>query len=451
LPKYTHENIGEAVRTKFVIGSITTVNADSDTADVIVPGYGARPALPLFYHCSPDAVLLPSGALEGAGKAFSDGDQVVVMMKAQGFGAYVPECVVGFADGNLRECEDESGYYAIILLGNTCIVWDVENDKVADDIPLNGDPDVMAAFPISRHDISVWRESVNNVPSNPLFNEQTESGSHEGAQDTNTDVNNILTPCGGSGYDDQKSTRTVTKTTIGRKPNLFGWDNVANHSAIKVNFSHTPCPGVPGGYSSLAEDTDTYSNLTDGFELTPLNIAGTPLRFWEKEEIAYTESYGHRDTFGGCFPPAHWTQSFDTTYTRHCSHYFTDMNNINNPQSNSWECDAPFIKICGDNPGCFSDSKDEAEDDPIVKGLGIHYDAKYTNKDNGYLIGQIFLGQIPQSMSSIYYSAYATIGMGIGEVGTDPVLLQENNALSSLLFQTMQNEISRELSLTFVK
>ena len=104
MPKYTHDNIGEAIRTKFVTGVVATIDTANDMAAVDVSGHGYTPALPLFYHCDPDVALRNVGSLVGAAAAFSVGDQVVVMTKARGFGGYVPECVVGFADGNLREC-----------------------------------------------------------------------------------------------------------------------------------------------------------------------------------------------------------------------------------------------------------------------------------------------------------------------------------------------------------
>jgi len=71
MPKYTHDNIGEAIRTKFVTGVVATIDTANDMAAVDVSGHGYTPALPLFYHCDPNVALRNVGSLVGAAAAFS--------------------------------------------------------------------------------------------------------------------------------------------------------------------------------------------------------------------------------------------------------------------------------------------------------------------------------------------------------------------------------------------
>lgn len=82
MPTLNYENAGALVEYDYLQGIITALYPDDDTADV--SGVcGTLSGVPIFYHCNPDSVARPNGAITGAAGGFSIGDSVVVL-KASG-------------------------------------------------------------------------------------------------------------------------------------------------------------------------------------------------------------------------------------------------------------------------------------------------------------------------------------------------------------------------------
>lgn len=129
MPKLDHPNIGDVLKYVYLQGVITSVNSGDDTAGVSIPSIGMTAGnVPIFYHCTPDAVLRDNGALEGASGAFSEDDEVIVRCEILDGATYKADRVMGFKD-KPKVC-----YIPVILIVYTetspdkTIVWDVEND-----------------------------------------------------------------------------------------------------------------------------------------------------------------------------------------------------------------------------------------------------------------------------------------------------------------------------------
>jgi hypothetical protein len=97
MAKIDHPNIGNVAKTQYLTGTITEITAD-DTASVSVSGVGPLTGVPIFYHCSPDAIEALNGSLEGGSGAFAEEDQVIVQKKD---GKYK---IIGHTDGVKRPC-----------------------------------------------------------------------------------------------------------------------------------------------------------------------------------------------------------------------------------------------------------------------------------------------------------------------------------------------------------
>ena len=99
IPLINHANIGEVQKTAYLVGTITSVDSEFDTA--CFTGIGACPPgsdIPIFYHCEPDSELRSNGALEGASGAFAEDDEVIIQCEITGANTYVPLKVMGFTD-----------------------------------------------------------------------------------------------------------------------------------------------------------------------------------------------------------------------------------------------------------------------------------------------------------------------------------------------------------------
>jgi hypothetical protein len=136
MPRYEHENFGDVQDHLFMKGLVTAVYSEDDTVDLTISGGQDGSGIPLFYHCEPDSVERGNGAIEEAAKAFNVDDEVIVMCTVDG----TPVRVVGLVDG-IKECS--SGY---LLLGAAAFasgfwysLWDIAEEKVADDIVYTDD------------------------------------------------------------------------------------------------------------------------------------------------------------------------------------------------------------------------------------------------------------------------------------------------------------------------
>jgi len=162
MPKYQHDNFGDAVNHIFVKGVITSVDSTNDLADVEVEGYQNGEGVPLYYHCEPDSELRSNGAIYGAAAAFYVDDEVIVMCDSQG----APVRIVGFVDG-IKECgECYLLLEAVANNGHWYTLWDVINNCVAEDI-VWVDPETEVetpiTFPRQANLIGVYEEGKEDV------------------------------------------------------------------------------------------------------------------------------------------------------------------------------------------------------------------------------------------------------------------------------------------------
>ncbi|MGP8337658.1 MAG: hypothetical protein ACT6FC_05420, partial [Methanosarcinaceae archaeon] len=107
MPKINHKNIGAIQKTAYLTAAIASVDSENDTA--CITGIGQCPSaseIPIFYHCSHDAVLRDNGALEGGSGAFAEDDEVIVQCEILDSTTYKPLYVIGFVDKPKR-CEYE--------------------------------------------------------------------------------------------------------------------------------------------------------------------------------------------------------------------------------------------------------------------------------------------------------------------------------------------------------
>ncbi len=106
MPLINHENIGAVQRIAYLTATVASVDSDLDTMGITgIGGCPSASGVPIFYHCSHDAVERSNGALEGASGAFADGDEVIVQCAIAG-GSYTALRVMGFVD-KPKSCEYE--------------------------------------------------------------------------------------------------------------------------------------------------------------------------------------------------------------------------------------------------------------------------------------------------------------------------------------------------------
>ena len=390
-------------------------------------------------------------------KAFSDDDRVLV--KFDGplslSNPWGNATVIGF-----KEEPKGCGIYAIIQFRNDVIVWNVSAEKIADDIPLNSDPEVMAIFPISRHEISGWRANdVEDIPDSDLFIKESDYRGADAVTE-HTEDTEIVAGCM-EAEDMCAYIVTNTTTSVGSRTNIFGTVNSIDNSSVTVKDVCLPdsmaegC-GAPGeGYDHNTKNINNTSVLTNGYKLSPQNVAGTDLSFWEKSYVVYSQvEYWELWASGAVMLCADSNATLVISsleeYTRHTSHYFTDANDINNPQESIWECSKSTADCVGDRLTCANESSAATK---IHDEFIVLYSAKYTDDNHSNLIGQLFLLSIKNADGDSEISAYVTVGMGEDVAKTDPVGLAKNNELSEMLKTLSEDGFTDQttLELTFVE
>ncbi len=129
MPTLSFSNLGDVMSREILVGTIQTIDPETDTCTVTVNG-SVVSAL-LFYHCRQDSVLRDNGAIQGAAAGFSESDQVVVIRSKSDDTA--PVYVVGHVEG-IRTC----GQPIIIVKISSSrtkkivLLWDYVSQKKAD-------------------------------------------------------------------------------------------------------------------------------------------------------------------------------------------------------------------------------------------------------------------------------------------------------------------------------
>ena len=100
MPAHDFKDIGDVLNFQLLKGIITAIDSATDTCTVAVGG-DTLAAL-LYYHCEPSSELRDNGAISGAAKGFSEGDEVIVLINKEKTSIKV----IGHTDG-IRRCEEE--------------------------------------------------------------------------------------------------------------------------------------------------------------------------------------------------------------------------------------------------------------------------------------------------------------------------------------------------------
>lgn len=107
MPTHDFSDIGDVLNFELLRGTITAIDAATDTCTVTV---GGKPlSALLFYHCATNSIARASGAIEGAAKGFSIGNEVIVL-KRNDDGVVK---VIGHINGVRRCVQDSGDYFAI--------------------------------------------------------------------------------------------------------------------------------------------------------------------------------------------------------------------------------------------------------------------------------------------------------------------------------------------------
>ena len=114
MPRINHPNLGDVLKTVYLPGIINSVNSADDTCSVTVQG-AVYLAVPIFYHCEPDAALRSNGAITGGSSPFGEDDAVIVQASISSGGEITVLRVMGFQAG-LQECAFCPGETGSIIL-----------------------------------------------------------------------------------------------------------------------------------------------------------------------------------------------------------------------------------------------------------------------------------------------------------------------------------------------
>lgn len=114
MPTHDFRNIGDVLDFELLQGTITAIDAATDTCTVSVGGE-LLTAL-LFYHCTSTSGLRDNGAIEGAAKGFSVGSVVIVLKKYDNSSVKV----IGHVSG-IRRCVEAvvANYYIFYKSGTS--------------------------------------------------------------------------------------------------------------------------------------------------------------------------------------------------------------------------------------------------------------------------------------------------------------------------------------------
>jgi len=123
MPEINHPNLGDVVKTRFLNGTILSVDSSDDTASVRVTLPDLSTVIcndvPIFYHCVPDAEERSNGAIEGAAGGFSVDDEVILFAR-DNIATAKNLRVIGHEEG-IESCSPE-GLYAYVLISGSRII-----------------------------------------------------------------------------------------------------------------------------------------------------------------------------------------------------------------------------------------------------------------------------------------------------------------------------------------
>jgi predicted transglutaminase-like cysteine proteinase len=164
MPTHDFSNIGDVFDFELLRGTITAINAATDTCTVTV-GVDSLTAL-LFYHCANNSVMRDNGAIEGAARGFSVGNIVIVLKKHDNSVVKV----IGHVSG-IKRCVDSADafFYISYLDGGVSKVarCTYENGVVdiideVDSASLLRSWSASITFPFQYH----FKRFTHNVPTN---------------------------------------------------------------------------------------------------------------------------------------------------------------------------------------------------------------------------------------------------------------------------------------------
>ena len=162
MPAHDFKDIGDVLNFQLLKGIITAIDSATDTCTVAVGG-DTLAAL-LYYHCEPSSELRDNGAISGAAKGFSEGDEVIVLINKEKTSIKV----IGHTDG-IRRCEEggEGSYYIFYIDGAIKVAncsWEsglsVIDTKASWQISLTRDEDDLVKFFIKRFTHTVPTDGV---------------------------------------------------------------------------------------------------------------------------------------------------------------------------------------------------------------------------------------------------------------------------------------------------
>lgn len=162
MPLKNFKNIGELQRYEYQRGKITGVNTENDTCNLtlkeaVLSGeeitYNDKTYsnVPIYYHCNPDVEEQANGSLKGAGAAFMEDDDVVVLIER---GKDAEKIFVVARIGEKRHCS--IGMVVIISTQSEmeAFAWDITNNKL-----------VVATTTLARVRSQLGKTGVELVPS----------------------------------------------------------------------------------------------------------------------------------------------------------------------------------------------------------------------------------------------------------------------------------------------
>lgn len=126
MPAHDFSDIGDVLDFDVRRGSITAINAASDTCTVSVGGQSLSGLL--FYHCTSTSGLRDNGAINGAARGFRVGDQVLVLKRHDNEVVKV----IGHVYGKRRCTMDDPGnYYVFSKAGSDIKITRLDADMKA--------------------------------------------------------------------------------------------------------------------------------------------------------------------------------------------------------------------------------------------------------------------------------------------------------------------------------
>jgi len=309
--------------------------------------------------------------------------------------------------------------YCVAKIGLYSTVFNMISGEVADDIPTNADPEVMATFPVLSSEISDWVSGKEERTLDSLFSSESESGDFGTIVFTNdrTPWNNDE-PCEGDEWKEDHGSDAI-QSWIGNKVGIFGTNSYNKNGTDSGKF-YADCPETLFGEGYWWNDNAFTLTSTQyiGFRLTALNGSEDTLDWKAVATVTSSRSrYTHYES-----------------YTYDCDGYTYDSNYskvVSKSGSYFSISGSGTQNIVGTASGCTAgDPNDIAydPDDPAVStDIDIGYAAHYSETYNAVI--QLFVYKDDDDA----YHGYGQADVGLGDYSVAPTSLAEVGALSSAL------------------